>query len=143
MSEKPQRTEIIILDDDESVRAEIAQAVRDIFPGLVVREISDISIVMGLIMDSAARIFMLISDGQMNKGVGPDGADVTYFARQEFIPHVVLYSINTPWMGEMVKSTGVTCIQKPHNTSKDHERPQNHEQLKAWLKTICSGIPPQ
>lgn len=165
-----QRTEIIILDDSEQVRAEIAAEVRRIFPDLNISESGDAEKVMKAIDEFAAKILILISDSQMRDSIemrlaekagdvgeakerssfpNPDGMDIVQSAKRAGIPHVAYYSINSSWAGEMMKGDGIVCITKPSHgcQGKDGHEDPKHPALKAWLEgiraTISSETPPR
>lgn len=156
-----ERTEVIILDDSEQVRAEIAAAVRKILPELNVNESGDAEEVMKAIDESAAKILVLISDSQIRDSVRirleertegarqpketvsaplsrPDGMDVTQAAKRAGIPHVVYYSINSAWAGGIMCGDGIVCITKPLN--KHGIDTHKHPALENWLQCIRATI---
>lgn len=148
----PERTEVVILDDSEQVRQEIADTARRIFPELNVNESGDAEEVIGIMGESAAKILILISDSQIKDSIKTQlteevgktslsmlgGIDVVQAAKRAGIPHVAYYSINSAWAGEIMCGDGVICITKPPNNYGIDKR--QHTALENWLEGIRAVI---
>lgn len=147
MLRQPERTEAIIVDDDQQVRAEIRTAVSDLFKGLRVHEFARAEDALAVIQsDVGDKCWLVICDSQTEKsGVftasskkpsrnswrSTDGRELVGSAKQKGIPNVAYYSISACTFEELLAPDGIVCIQKPYR--------KNEGLLQKWLETLDTG----
>lgn len=144
MLEQPERTEAIIVDDDQQVRAEIRTAVEDLFENIHIHEFARAEDALAVIQsDVGDRCWLVICDSQIEKsGIftagsdkpprnswrSIDGRELVGGAKQKGIPNVAYYSISACTFEELLAPDGIVCIQKPYR--------ENKGLLQKWLKTL-------
>lgn len=115
-----ERTEIIIVDDDEKDRIETSRIVRKFFPDHNITEFLDAdSALTAVTAQTRDEIFLVISDSQTEKSgmrrVGTftaDGIDLLSVAKENGVPHAVFYSISAPTYLDMLRERGIVSVAK-------------------------------
>lgn len=138
------RTEIIIVDDDEKDRIETSRIVRKIFPDHNVTEFSDADRALSVVTaETRDKIFLVISDSQTEKSgmrcVGnltADGIDILSMAKESGIPHAVFYSISAPTYSDMLRERGIVSVAKKRFGQSSQPSTNGINALEQYLRSI-------
>lgn len=121
-----ERTNVLIADDKEAIRADVSTAIREVLPGLTIHEFENPETIISMIRELGDRVLLVVTDGKMVQY--GDGELVVRAALEAEVPHIAYYSATAKFNKGLFPNT-VALIDKPlHDDVKGG--------LKRWLTSI-------